>query len=119
MTGLQNGSKEGDDGLATFPSCNPAILPSCNLMNVLIGVISPAAIWVIPRSFVDQLRRDFPQHTFLEAWDRLANNPLLDEFDRAVAETRRQMFEDSKTGHVKRLEAKVADLEARPAGAAA
>lgn len=39
-------------------------------MNVLVGVISPAAIWVIPNSFVDRLRTEFPQHTFLEAWDR-------------------------------------------------
>jgi phosphoglycerate dehydrogenase-like enzyme len=39
-------------------------------MNVLVGVISPAAAWIMPRHFVDRLRRDFPQHTFLEAWDR-------------------------------------------------
>ena len=39
-------------------------------MIVLIGVISPAAAWIMPRLFVEQLRRDFPQHAFLEAWDR-------------------------------------------------
>jgi D-2-hydroxyacid dehydrogenase (NADP+) len=39
-------------------------------MNILIGVISPAAIWVMPRHFVDDLRRAFPHHTFLDAWDR-------------------------------------------------
>src|SRR6185503_2050674 len=39
-------------------------------MQVVVGVISPAPIWVMPRHFVDRLRRDFPQHTFLEAWDR-------------------------------------------------
>jgi len=50
-------------------------------MNVLIGVISPAAIWVMPRHFVDQLRQDFPQHTFLEAWDRDALRRLLPEAD--------------------------------------
>ena len=50
-------------------------------MNVLIGVISPAAIWVMPRQFVDQLRQDFPQHTFLEAWDRDALRRLLPEAD--------------------------------------
>jgi len=39
-------------------------------MNILIGVISPAAAWIIPRASVETLRRAFPQHTFLEAWDR-------------------------------------------------
>jgi phosphoglycerate dehydrogenase-like enzyme len=50
-------------------------------MNVLVGVISPAAIWVLPRRFVDQLRADFPQHTFLDAWDRDAIRRLLPDAD--------------------------------------
>ena len=50
-------------------------------MNVLVGVISPAPVWIIPREFVDRLRRDFPQHTFLEAWDRDAIRRLLPEAD--------------------------------------
>jgi phosphoglycerate dehydrogenase-like enzyme len=50
-------------------------------MNVLVGVISPAAIWVLPRHFVDGLRREFPQHTFLDAWDRDAIARLLPECD--------------------------------------
>jgi phosphoglycerate dehydrogenase-like enzyme len=50
-------------------------------MNVLIGVISPAAIWVIPRHFVSQLQRDFPQHTFLEAWDRDTLRRLIPDAD--------------------------------------
>ena len=50
-------------------------------MNVLVGVISPAAIWVMPRHFVDQLRQDFPQHTFLEAWDRDTLRRLLPDAD--------------------------------------
>jgi len=52
-------------------------------MNILIGVISPAAIWVMPRHFVDQLRRDFPHHTFLEAWDRDTLRRLLPDADAA------------------------------------
>jgi phosphoglycerate dehydrogenase-like enzyme len=48
---------------------------------ILVGVISPAAIWVLPRHFVDQLRRDFPQHTFLEAWDRDTLRRLLPDAD--------------------------------------
>jgi len=52
-------------------------------MIVLVGVISPAAAWVMPRHFVDQLRRDFPQHSFLEAWDRAAVRRLLPEADAA------------------------------------
>lgn len=50
-------------------------------MNVVVGVISPAAIWVMPRRFVDQLRRDFPHHTFLDAWDRATLRQLLPEAD--------------------------------------
>jgi phosphoglycerate dehydrogenase-like enzyme len=50
-------------------------------MNVLIGVISPVPIWVLPRSFVDALRREFPQHTFLEAWDHATLRRLLPEAD--------------------------------------
>ena len=50
-------------------------------MNVVVGVISPAAIWVMPRRFVDQLRLDFPQHTFLDAWDRDTLRRLLPEAD--------------------------------------
>jgi len=52
-------------------------------MNILIGVISPAAIWVMPRLFVDRLRHDFPHHTFLEAWDRDALRRLLPDADAA------------------------------------
>jgi phosphoglycerate dehydrogenase-like enzyme len=48
---------------------------------ILVGVISPAPIWVLPHSFVDQLRRDFPQHTFLEAWDRDTLRRLLPDAD--------------------------------------
>jgi len=50
-------------------------------MNVLVGVISPAAIWVMPRQFVDQLRHDFPQHAFLEAWERDTLRRLLPDAD--------------------------------------
>ena len=50
-------------------------------MNVLVAVISPAAIWVLPRPFVDQLRRDFPQHTFLDARDRDTLRTLLPQAD--------------------------------------
>jgi phosphoglycerate dehydrogenase-like enzyme len=50
-------------------------------MNVLIGVISPAPAWIMPRHFVDQLRREFPQHTFLDAWDRDTLLRLLPEAD--------------------------------------
>ena len=50
-------------------------------MNILIGVISPAAAWILPRHFVDALRREFPQHLFLDAWDRDAIRRLLPEAD--------------------------------------
>jgi phosphoglycerate dehydrogenase-like enzyme len=50
-------------------------------VNILIGVISPSAVWVMPRSFVEQLRRDFPQHQILEAWDLATIRRLLPEAD--------------------------------------
>jgi len=50
-------------------------------MIILVAVISPAAAWVMPRPFVDQLRRDFPQHTILEAWDRETLRQLLPQAD--------------------------------------
>jgi phosphoglycerate dehydrogenase-like enzyme len=50
---------------------------------VVVSVISPAPAWVMPRRFVDQLRRDFPQHTFLDAWDRDALRRLLPSADAA------------------------------------
>jgi phosphoglycerate dehydrogenase-like enzyme len=50
-------------------------------MNVVVGVISPAPAWVMPRQFVDQLRRDFPHHTFLDAWDRDTLRRLLPDAD--------------------------------------
>ena len=50
-------------------------------MNIVVGVISPAAAWIMPRHFVDDLRRDFPQHTFLDAWDRDTLRRLLPDAD--------------------------------------
>lgn len=50
-------------------------------MNIVVGVISPAPAWIMPRHFVEQLRRDFPQHTFLDAWDRDALRTLLPDAD--------------------------------------
>src|SRR3954462_821574 len=50
-------------------------------MNVVLGVISPAPAWVMPRRFVEDLRRDFPQHTILDAWDRETLRRLLPDAD--------------------------------------
>ena len=50
-------------------------------MNVVVGVISPAAIWVMPRAYVDRLRRDFPHHTFIDAWDRDTLRRVLPQAD--------------------------------------
>ena len=50
-------------------------------MNIAVGVISPAPAWILPRHFVDQLRRDFPQHTVLDAWDRHALRRVLPDAD--------------------------------------
>jgi phosphoglycerate dehydrogenase-like enzyme len=50
-------------------------------MNVLVGVISPAAIWNMPRDWIGVLRTAFPHHTFLEAWDRDAIRRQLPDAD--------------------------------------
>ncbi len=52
-----------------------------SVLNVLVGVISPAAVWVMPKRFVDSLRAQFPRHTFLEAWDRDAIRRQLPQAD--------------------------------------
>jgi phosphoglycerate dehydrogenase-like enzyme len=41
-------------------------------MIVLVAFVQSPKAWTLPRAFLDGLRRDFPQHTFLEAWDREA-----------------------------------------------
>jgi phosphoglycerate dehydrogenase-like enzyme len=50
-------------------------------MNIVVGVISPAPAWVMPRWHIDRLRADFPQHTFLDAWDRDQLRRLLPQAD--------------------------------------
>jgi phosphoglycerate dehydrogenase-like enzyme len=54
-------------------------------MVIAIGIVSPNAAWVLPRRYVEQLRGDFPQHTFLEAWDRQALRRVLPAADAAFA----------------------------------
>ena len=54
-------------------------------MNIALGVISPSAAWILPRRYVEGLRRDFPQHTFLEAWDRETLRRVLADSDAAFA----------------------------------
>jgi D-2-hydroxyacid dehydrogenase (NADP+) len=52
-------------------------------MNILVGVISHSAAWVMPRAFVERIRGDFPHHAFLEAWDIETIRRLLPEADAA------------------------------------
>ena len=54
-------------------------------MNIVIGVIHPSTAWVLPRAFVDRLRADFPQHTFVDVWDRGALRAALPGADAAFA----------------------------------
>jgi len=54
-------------------------------MIIIIGVVSPNAAWVLPRPFVDQIRRAFPQHTFVDVWDRDALRRALPSGDAAFA----------------------------------
>jgi phosphoglycerate dehydrogenase-like enzyme len=54
-------------------------------MKIAVGVVSPAEAWVLPRRFVDHLRAEFPQHEFLEAWDRDTLRRILPDADAAFA----------------------------------
>jgi phosphoglycerate dehydrogenase-like enzyme len=54
-------------------------------MNVLVAVFSAGTAWTLPRPFLDRLRRDFPQHTFLDAWDEPSVRRLLPEVDVAFS----------------------------------
>src|SRR4029450_13721857 len=54
-------------------------------MNIVVGVVSPNAAWVLPRPFVDELRHDFPQHTFIDVWDREILRRALPQGDAASA----------------------------------
>jgi phosphoglycerate dehydrogenase-like enzyme len=54
-------------------------------VNIGIGFVSKSAAWNLPRQYVDRLRAEFPQHTFLEAWDRAALRGLLTCCDAALA----------------------------------
>jgi D-2-hydroxyacid dehydrogenase (NADP+) len=50
-------------------------------VNVLIGFLSANKAWVLPRTFVDRLRRDFPEHTFVDAWDEETLRRALPDAD--------------------------------------
>ena len=54
-------------------------------MTILIAVYSAGPAWTLPRACVDDLRRDFPQHTFLDAWDAETLRRHLPEADIAFA----------------------------------
>ena len=54
-------------------------------MNIVVAVYSEGPAWTLPRSFIDTLRRDFPQHTFLDAWDVETLHRYLPEADAAFS----------------------------------
>jgi phosphoglycerate dehydrogenase-like enzyme len=54
-------------------------------MNILVAVFSGGPAWTLPRSFVDQLRREFPQHTFIDAWDSESVRRQLRDIDVAFS----------------------------------
>jgi phosphoglycerate dehydrogenase-like enzyme len=54
-------------------------------MKIVVGIVHPNQAWVLPRPFVDELRRDFPQHTFIDAWDRETLRQVLPQGDAAFA----------------------------------
>ena len=50
-------------------------------MKVLLGVFSPVAAWTLPAFWTERLRRDFPQHEFIDVWSEAGVReqlPLVD-----------------------------------------
>ena len=54
-------------------------------MNIVIGVISPNTAWVLPRQYVGRLASQFPQHRFVDVWDRYALRTALPDAEAAFA----------------------------------
>jgi phosphoglycerate dehydrogenase-like enzyme len=54
-------------------------------MIIVVAVYSDGPAWTLPRPFVAALRRDFPQHTFLDAWDAETLARLLPDADVAFS----------------------------------
>ena len=54
-------------------------------MTILVAVYSAGPAWTMPRRYVDELRRDFPQHTFVDAWDGETLRRLLPDADIAFS----------------------------------
>ncbi len=48
-------------------------------MQIVVAVFSPTQSWTLPRIWVDWLRREFPQHRFVEAWDEAALDAAMPE----------------------------------------
>ena len=46
---------------------------------------SEGPAWTLPRSFIDRLRREFPQHTFVDAWDEETLRRHLPDVDVAFS----------------------------------
>lgn len=54
-------------------------------MNIVVGIVHPNQAWVLPRPYVDELRREFPHHTFIDVWDRDTLRQALPQGDAAFA----------------------------------
>jgi len=54
-------------------------------LTIVVGVFSSSAAWTLPHGFIGQLQRDFPQHTFVDVWDREALRRALPDADVAFA----------------------------------
>ena len=50
-------------------------------MKILVGVISPVPAWILPRRFIDELRRAFPEHEFVDVWNADAIRRTLPHAD--------------------------------------
>jgi phosphoglycerate dehydrogenase-like enzyme len=54
-------------------------------MRVVIGVFSPSVAWTLPKEYIGRLRQDFPQHDFVDVWDREALREAFPQADAAFA----------------------------------
>jgi phosphoglycerate dehydrogenase-like enzyme len=59
-------------------------------VNVLVGIFSPVAMWNIPLTHIERLRRDFPRHTFAHAVDDAQAVRMIADADIAFMGTLRR-----------------------------
>jgi phosphoglycerate dehydrogenase-like enzyme len=66
-------------------------------MLIVVAVFSPTDAWTLPRIWIDWLRREFPQHRFVDVWDQKALEAAMADAEIAfTARIDRQMLASAR-----------------------